>query len=346
MKSIVFTGGGTAGHVTPILAVYPHLINHFDKFYFFGSKNGIEKRMCPSSVEYMSITTAKLERSSIFKNTFLPYNFTKGYYEAKKFLKDIKPSVVFSKGGYVALPTVFAAFSLKIPVIVHECDYSLGLANKLSKRKARLVLTSFEDTAKSLSNGKCVAPPIRESVFKLNKDKALEKLGLKNNKPILLVLGGSKGSKTLNNEVIASLNRLLEKYEVLHICGDAHTNNIKKQGYKQIGFLDDISEAYSVCDLCLSRCGANTAFELLALKIPTLFIPLANSASRGDQIENANYFLKNGVCNVLQEQNLNSNMLISALDKTFKNRKTYQKNIESLKLLGGAEEIAKILKKF
>ncbi len=346
MRTIVFTGGGTAGHVTPILAIYPNLTNSFDKFYYFGSKFGIEKRLCPSSIEYMSITTAKLNRQNVFKNASLPFNFTKGYFEAKKYLKEVKPNVVFSKGGYVSLPTVFAAFSLKIPVVCHESDYTLGLSNKLSKNKSNLILTSFEDTARKLPNARVVAPPIRESVLKLNKEKAFEKFNLKNNKPILLVLGGSRGSVTLNNQVIASLSQLLDKYEVLHICGDEHLNNITKKGYHKVGFLEDISLAYSVADVCLSRAGANTAFELLALKIPTLFVPLSNKATRGDQIENANYFYKKGFCNVLDEKNLNSNMLISSLDKTIKNKKTYLKNLSSIKLLGGAKEIAEILKKY
>ena len=342
MKTLVFTGGGTLGHCLPNLAIYPH-IKGYDKFYYIGSFNGPERKAVEGIIEYMPITTVKFKRSLSPDNLLIPFKLKKGINEAKKILQDINCDLVFSKGGFVSVPVCIAAKKLGIPVICHESDLTMGLANRLTKDKCRFVLTSFPKTARQLINGIYVGNPIREEILANNSQKAYEKYNLPCQKPIVLVVGGSSGAKAINDFIFNNLDRLLQEYEILHICGSKHTNDIRKPGYIQVDFEPDMSLCYSIANLAISRCGANTAFELLARNIPTLFIPLSKKASRGDQIDNAKYFSSQSLCKMIEEENLTIDSVLDNLAELDINRKFYKEKMSALNLKDANMRIANIL---
>lgn len=344
MKKIVLTGGGTAGHCTPHLAILPHLKRKFDKIFYIGSEFGIEREIInKENIPYFFIPTTKLKRSLTPKNLLIPITLLKGIIKAKKILKELSPSVVFSKGGYVALPVVIAAHQLKIPVIAHESDLTLGLANKLSAKYSKNVLTSFKETADNVKNGKYVGPPIRSNIFNVDKNKALSLFNFKANKPILLITGGSQGAKAINDAVINNIDFLTEKFNVIHIVGKGNLYKENPSGYYQTEYMHNIENAFSVADVCISRAGSNTLFELLALKKNCLIIPLPKGNSRGDQILNADYFYKKGVINVLYQENLTANSFKKAIIDTLDKTQTLQKNLKILNVQDSSLEIARIL---
>ena len=343
-KKIVLTGGGTAGHITPHLALFPYLKKDFD-CYYIGSKNGMEKSMIEPFMPFYEITTTKLKRKLSLSNLFIPFKLLKGICEAKKLLKKIKPNIIFSKGGFVAVPVVIAAHSLKIPVITHESDYTLGLANKLIKNKCKYICTSFEITAKGLKNGIFTGSPIRKEIFCGNKSKIYEKYDFDSTKKSILFVGGSLGSQTVNNVVFQSLDILLEKYNILHIVGKGNLNNdIKKNNYVQLEFLSHIENAFDFADVVITRGGANALFELLALKKPMLIIPLGLKESRGDQILNADYFESQGFANVLKEEDLTPKSLQEKIETTFNCSNEYKKNMASSNT-NGTKKIVDLIKK-
>ena len=344
MKTLVFTGGGTLGHCLPNLALLPYLKDGFDKFYYIGSENGPEKAAVTGIMEYMHITTAKLVRGFDVKNLFIPFKLARGIRQAKEILKTVKADVVFSKGGFVSVPVCFAAAALGIPVISHESDLTLGLANRLTHKKCRFVLTSFNVTARSLVNGIYTGPPIRDEIFAFKRGQAMRKYGFSGKRPVLLVVGGSSGAKAVNDFVESNVDGILKTYDILHICGDKHINGLKKRGYVQVGFEKDMALAYSACDLAVSRCGSNTAFELFARGIPTLFIPLPKNASRGDQIENAAYFCKRGLSLTLAESQLEISEFLKRLDFLYANERGFKEKMRALDLKSANKRIADIIK--
>ncbi len=304
MKTIVLTGGGSAGHVTPHFALLDNLKNHFDNIYYIGSKNGIEKTLVKEKgIPYFSIETTKLKRKLTLENLKIPFVFIKSVSDAKELLLKLKPDVVFSKGGFVGLPVTVACKKLSIPVIIHESDKTLGLANKIASRFAKHTLTTFNDTANTVDNGVFVGAIVRDELFFCDKETAKKSYGIKSDKPVLLITGGSLGAKRINQAVISNLDKLLKKFNILHVVGKGNLSNVKKDGYYQVEFTD-MKNAYNACDICVSRAGSNTLFELLALKIPTLVIPLPKSESRGDQLDNAEYFYKKGLCMRLFQEDI------------------------------------------
>ena len=288
MYSIVLTGGGTAGHVIPSITLLPELKQKFNKIYYIGSFDGVEGDICKKNgVEFFPVTCVKFKRTFCAENLLIPPKLIKGVIEAKKLLKELKPSVVFSKGGYVAIPTVIGAKALKIPVVSHESDLTPGLANKLMQGKSVVTLTAFKDTAKLFKNGLHVGLPIRKSLDGYDKAKALKEFGFDGIKPILLVFGGSLGAQKINSALTSALNELLKDFDVLHLTGKNNLGFSAKKGYRPLPYLDDMAKAYSVANVIVSRCGANSAFEIVSLNKPCVFIPLSKKASRGDQIKNA-----------------------------------------------------------
>jgi UDP-N-acetylglucosamine--N-acetylmuramyl-(pentapeptide) pyrophosphoryl-undecaprenol N-acetylglucosamine transferase len=310
---IILTGGGSAGHTVPHLALLPLLKKHFENIYYIGS-NGIEKEIIKKqNIPFYEIKCPKLIRSFNFKNFAIPISLLNSIAKAKKILKDIKPDVVFSKGGYVALPVVYAARILKIPVIAHESDLSIGLANKLSSKFCKTVYTSFFESSKKLKNGFYSGSPIREELFSADKNTALKDYGFDNNKKVILVLGGGSGSRAINIYLRDSLDILLKEYNILHICGKSNLSNLTKKGYHEFEFINDMAAAYACSDFIISRAGSNTLFEIILLKKPSIIIPLPKDSSRGDQIENALYFESRGLCKIIMQENLNKENLISAI---------------------------------
>lgn len=345
MATIVLTGGGTAGHCIPHLAILPYLRTHFDTIIYIGSENGIEKKIISEvNIPYYSVRCAKFNRNFTVKNFNIPVKIILGIHDAGKILDKVKPDVIFSKGGYVSIPTVIAASKRKIPIITHESDYTMGLANKISSKFCKKVLTSFPETAKNIKKGEYVGPPIRQNLFSIKKNDALNSLGFSGNKPILLVTGGSQGAKIINDTLRKSLSELLPKYDIIHICGkDNIIDDIKYKGYFQTEYISKMENAFTCADICVSRAGSNTLFELMSLKIPCALIPLPLTCSRGDQVVNAAYFQKLGLATVLPQENLTSDSLIYTINATYSNRFNIKKNFDKYPIKDSSRTISQIL---
>lgn len=309
---IVLTGGGTAGHVMPNVALLPSLSKNFETIYYVGSNNGIEKKICADyGIEYYGTDTVKLRRDFSPSNLKIPFKLFSCVKKAKKLLSDLSPDVVFSKGGYVALPVCLAARSLSIPVVAHESDITLGLANKITSSFAKCVITSHRGT--KAKNAVYAGNPLREELFNADGTGVAKKYNLPCKKPLLLVIGGSNGSKALNETVYAYLDSLLERFEIIHITGKDNAD-IKKKGYFHKEYADDVFDLYAAADIILSRAGANAVKEISALGKRVLYVPLPKSASRGDQILNAREAASGGRAAVLEQENLSKAKLLSALD--------------------------------
>ncbi|MEE3419757.1 MAG: undecaprenyldiphospho-muramoylpentapeptide beta-N-acetylglucosaminyltransferase [Lachnospiraceae bacterium] len=329
MKKIVLTGGGTAGHVTPNLAMVPRLREMGYDITYIGSIGGMEEKLIEGyGMPYYAIHTGKLRRYFSMKNVSDIFNVLKGLGDAKKALKEIRPDIVFSKGGFVAVPVVRAAKSLGIPVICHESDMTPGLANKLSIPAARVVCCNFPETVKDIPNGKGVltGTPIRQELLKGSKEKGLAFTGLKGEKPILMVIGGSLGAVAVNNAVRDALPELLAHFDVIHLCGKGKVDEglLNTEGYKQYEYIsEELPDLFAAADIVISRAGANAICELLALKKPNLLIPLSAKASRGDQILNAHSFEKQGFSVVMEEEEITTLKLCQEVEKLYENRETY-----------------------
>ncbi len=345
MPTIILTGGGTAGHCTPHVALLPYLKNYFDKIYYIGSENGIEKEIISKeNIPYFSVPCEKLRRDFSIKNLIMPFKVINGTFKAGKIIDKLKPNIIFSKGGYVAVPTVIAGSRRNIPIISHESDYTLGLANKITAKMCKEVLTSFPQTALTLQNGKHVGSPIRKVVFNKNESLSLKHFGFLGKKPILLVLGGSLGSLTINKSLRLALDSILQKFDVIHVCGKNNLDNtIKKNGYYQTEYMFDIEKAFSIASVCVARAGSNSVFELMALKIPTVLIPLPKGASRGDQIFNAEHFQKLGLAYVLPQSALTPESLNFAVNSAYANRFTLAQNFSNTPIKDASEKIVEII---
>ena len=327
-KKIVFTGGGTAGHVTPNIALLPFLKKEGFDAYYIGSYNGIEKRLIEDfDIPYYGISTGKFRRYFDLKNLSDPFRVIKGYSQAVKILKELKPDIVFSKGGFVSVPVVRAAASLKIPCIIHESDMTPGLANKLCIPAATKVCCNFPETMKYVPSGKAMltGSPIRMELTTGSKLAALELCGFTANKPVVMVIGGSQGATSVNIMVREALPKLLEDFQVVHICGKDKVDNLMLNvpGYKQFEYLkSDLKDVFAMADVVVSRAGANAICELLALKKPNLLIPL-QMGSRGDQILNARSFEEQGFSMAVREDFIDCDILTDKIYELYENRQTY-----------------------
>lgn len=350
MKKIVLTGGGTAGHVTPNIALLPHLKEAGFEVSYIGSYDGIEKRLVGDfNVPYYGISTGKLRRYFDVKNFTDPFRVLKGFAEAKRTLKEIAPDVVFSKGGFVSVPVVRAAASLGIPCIIHESDMTPGLANKLCIPVASKVCCNFPETEKQLPAGKAVltGSPIREELAAGSKEAGLDICGFHTLKPVIMVIGGSLGATSINQCVRKALPVLLEKYQIVHICGKGKLDNLllNTPGYKQFEYVkEELKDFFAMSDIVISRAGANAICELLALKKPHLLIPLSAKASRGDQILNAESFQNQGFSMVLDEDDLAEDTLVKAVDELFAKRDFYRKNMEESSYKDSISKIMDLIK--
>ncbi len=350
MKKIVLTGGGTAGHVTPNIALLPHLKEAGFDVSYIGSYDGIEKRLIGDfDVPYYGIATGKFRRYFDLKNFTDPFRVIKGFSEAKKYLKAISPDVVFSKGGFVSVPVVRAAASLGIPCIIHESDMTPGLANKLCIPVAAKVCCNFPETYNLLPEGKAVltGSPIREELATGSKETGLNLCNFHNLKPVIMVIGGSLGASNINLYVRKALPALLEKYQIVHLCGKEKVDNLllNTSGYKQFEYVkEELKDLFAMADIVISRAGANAICELLALKKPNLLIPLSAKASRGDQILNANSFLSQGFSMVLDEDDLTEDVLIQAVDTLYDKRHDYKKAMEESALTDSISKIMQLIK--
>lgn len=352
MKKIVLTGGGTAGHVTPNLALLPSLRKEEFEIHYIGSYNGIERRLIEDAgVPYDGISSGKLRRYFDIKNFSDPLRVLKGYGQAKRLMKHYRPDIVFSKGGFVSVPVVLAAKHYKIPVIIHESDMTPGLANKICIPAAQKVCCNFPETLNYLPKDKAVlsGSPIRAELLTGDRLSGLQYAGLSANRPVILVIGGSLGSVTVNHAVRSLLPKLLSQFQVIHICGKGNLDEslIGTSGYVQYEYVDKpLRHLFAAADLIISRAGANSICEILALRKPNILIPLSAAASRGDQILNANSFAKQGFSTVLEEEVLTSDTLYQAVSETYKKRLSFIEAMEKSTLNNAVETIMGLIRQY
>lgn len=345
MQKIIVTGGGTAGHITPILALLPYLKREFDEIHYFGSETGMEKKLVEKYdyVIYHSVPCIKFVRGLSAKNLKIPFVLFKGVKESKKLLKAIKPDVIFSKGGYVSLPVCIAAKG--IPVILHESDCTMGLANRLVAKKSAAICTAFPDTAQKYKNAVVTGIPLRRELF-LPKAIGLE---LNPHLPTVLVMGGSLGARAINECVEKAAELILNHYNLIHITGRGNSSAISslrdKGAYFQLEYTENIQDYLNLADIVVSRGGAGTLFELMALKKPALVIPLPKGRSRGDQYANAKYFADKGCCYLLEQERLSPLTLIENLNRLYED-KTMLYRLGNKRYPDGIAEVLKIIKQF
>lgn len=347
MKTIILTGGGTAGHILGNIALLPKLETSFGKIIYIGSKNGIEKEIVAKypQIEYIGTDTVKLIRKFTFKNFKIPFILLKSIKDCQKIIKEKQPDVIFSKGGYVSIPVVMAGHKMGIPVVLHESDLSLGLANKLTKRKVKCICTTFPQTAQKLKNGVWSGSPIRQEIFNGNKD-FIKKFDAPKNLPVLLIMGGSQGSNIINNAVWNNLDFLCKNFFVVHITGRDKAKNIKHQNYAELEYTDRIQDLLVASDFAITRGGSNAIWEMLALKIPMLIIPLSKKISRGDQIENAKYFEKEGFSITLLEDELTDLSFKHKIKELLVKKDLILEKMNSVPIRNGTDVIFKAIQKY
>ena len=329
MKHIVLTGGGTAGHVTPNIALIPLLQQSGYKISYIGSKNGIEKQLIEDmKIPYYGISSGKLRRYLSAENVSDVFRVIKGVSEARKLLKELKPDIIFSKGGFVSVPVVRSAKLLHIPVIIHESDMTPGLANKLSFPAAKAICCNFPETAQYLPADKAVVTgtPIRSELMNGDAESGRKFCGFENDKPVILVIGGSLGSSILNEAIRDGLPELLKDFNIVHLCGHGKYDCAlaKTPGYVQFEYIKkELPDLFALASVVVSRAGANSISEICALAKPNLLVPLSAKASRGDQILNARSFEKQGFSMVIDEEDLTVDSLRSGVKQLYENRQSY-----------------------
>ncbi|MGI6069560.1 MAG: undecaprenyldiphospho-muramoylpentapeptide beta-N-acetylglucosaminyltransferase [Blautia sp.] len=329
MKHIVLTGGGTAGHVTPNIALIPRLRKLGYQISYIGSYDGIEKKLIEEmEIPYYGISSGKLRRYFDLKNFSDPFKVIKGYGQSKSLLKDLKPDVIFSKGGFVTVPVVIASKSLKIPAIIHESDMTPGLANRLCIPYATKICCNFPETMEHLPADKAVltGTPIRQELMAGDRESALKFCGFQDNKPVILIIGGSLGAASINVNIRKILPELLKEFQVIHLCGkdklDESLTNVP--GYVQYEYIKkELADLFALADIVVSRAGANAICEISSLHKPNLLIPLSAKASRGDQILNARSFERQGYSMVLEEEEITEKTLLNSIKELYANRQSY-----------------------
>ena len=347
MKRIILTGGGTAGHVTPNIALLPRLKELQYDIHYIGSYNGIEKELISQfGIPYHGISTGKLRRYFSVQNFTDPFRVIKGMGEARKLIKILEPDVIFSKGGFVSVPVVLAGKGQHVPVIIHESDMTPGLANKIAMRSATKICCNFPETVSKLPADKAVltGTPIRQELLQGDPEAALRFTGLKAGKPVLMIIGGSLGSVAVNTAVRNILPDLLKDFQIIHLCGKGKldTSLTDTEGYVQYVYIkDELSDLFALSDLVISRAGANAICEISALKKPNLLIPLSANASRGDQILNARSFERLGYSKVLEEEEITNEKLLQTIRDLYANREQY---IEAMGKSSQMDSIGKIVR--
>ncbi|MEA5083988.1 MAG: undecaprenyldiphospho-muramoylpentapeptide beta-N-acetylglucosaminyltransferase [Lachnospiraceae bacterium] len=352
MKTIVLTGGGTAGHVTPNLALIPVLLKEGWNIKYIGTQNGIEKELVErENIDYYAVSSGKLRRYLSKENLTDVFKVIKGVKEATALIKKIKPDVVFSKGGFVAVPVVLGAKLNGVPVIAHESDITPGLANKIAMPFAKSVCTTFPETVRYIKGEKGIntGTPIRRELFSGEREKGLAICGFSGKKPVIMMMGGSLGAVKINNCLRGALNEILKEFDLVHICGKGNVdkNLMNLQGYRQFEYVSkELPHIFALVDIVVSRAGSNSISEFLALKKPSLLIPLSAKASRGDQILNAESFEKQGFSMVLDEDKMNEKVLIQAIYSLYKNKNTYVEKMNKSGQTDGVEAVMKLIRAY
>ncbi|WP_248926602.1 undecaprenyldiphospho-muramoylpentapeptide beta-N-acetylglucosaminyltransferase [Paenibacillus hamazuiensis] len=351
MKKIVFTGGGSAGHVTPNLALMARLKQLGWEMEYIGSKDGIEKGIVDhEGIRFHHIASGKLRRYFDLKNFKDPFRVIQGVGQAYRLLRRIKPHIVFSKGGFVSVPVILAAWLNRIPVIIHESDFTPGLANKISMPFATKICVTFPETLRHIKGGKavCTGLPIRERILEGKALNGYTLCDFHRQKPVLFIMGGSLGAQAINNAVRGALDALLERYQIVHICGKGNVDKALegRRGYKQFEYVqEELPDLMAMADIVVSRAGSTSIFEFLALQKPMLLIPLTRQASRGDQILNAESFQKIGYARVLYEEKLTPETLLSELAAAYENRELTKAQMAASRHSSGTDTIVDLIEK-
>lgn len=342
MKKIILTGGGTAGHVTPNLALLPYLTPRFEVHYI-GSEGGWEKRLVAAcrDVIYHEIPCVKLVRSLTPKNLLIPFRLAKSVRAAKRLLAEIQPSVVFSKGGYVALPVCLAAKN--IPVVLHESDLTPGLANRLAAKRCARFLTAFDS---GLRNATCTGRASTARALPRRQGGGAENLRLFGTKAraardgrLVGREGDKRGGDGRARGAYGAFRRRAS-YGARQPFGDK-TKRLLRAGVRR-----QHARFFAAADVVLSRGGANTLFELVALGLPSVAVPLPKGNSRGDQVDNAAYFASRGAITVLPQEQLSPHALTAAITEAYGRRSELKAACSGLPHVDGTAEIAKILTRY
>ncbi len=349
MKRILLTGGGTAGHVTPNIALLPELKAQGYDIQYIGSYHGIEKNLITElHIPYHGISSGKLRRYFSLQNFTDPFRVLKGFSQANSLVKTLKPDVIFSKGGFVSVPVVLAGKRNHIPVVIHESDMTPGLANKIAIPSASKICCNFPETLTHLPAKKAVLSgcPIRQELMSGDSTAAKRFCGFTNDKPVIMIVGGSLGSVNINNAVRGILPELLKYFQVVHLCGKGKLDSslLNLNGYAQFEYIkEELKDLFAMSDIVISRAGANAICELIALRKPNLLIPLSANASRGDQILNARSFAKQGFSMVIEEEELTSEQLFTSIQTLYNNRAAYVTAMEQSQLKDSIHTIISLL---
>ncbi len=347
-KRIVFTGGGTAGHVTPNIALIRALLDEGWEVHYIGTRNGMERELIGElpEVTYHCISSGKLRRYFSWQNFLDPFRVLRGIGQSRMILRRVRPDVIFSKGGFVSVPVVIAAG--RIPVVAHESDYSPGLSNRIASHFTDHVCVSFEDTLKDLKkhNGTYTGTPIRSELYHGSPERARAFTGLTSGKPVLLCMGGSLGAQRLNELLREALPSLLPVFDVIHLCGHGKTDpGLDAEGYVQYEFIEkELPDLFALSDVVLSRAGANSVFELLALHKPSVLVPLTLHSTRGDQLLNAEYFKRKGFAEILDQNTATKEDLSEAVLRVYAHRETYISAMRAERQSDGTGPILQIIR--
>jgi len=349
MKRIVMTGGGTAGHVTPNIALIPRLKVLGYDIHYIGTEKGIERKLIEKEdIPYHIVKAGKLRRYFDMKNFTDTFKITQGLMQSVAIINKLKPNVIFSKGGFVSSPVVWSAWMNRTPIVIHESDMTPGLANKIALPFAKKICYTFPETEKYIAKEKSVLTgiPVRESLFAGEKIAGKKTCGFAYDKPVILIIGGSLGSQVINKTIRGALKSILNKFQVCHICGmgNIDKNYEEMKGYKQFEYVrEELPDLFAMADLIISRAGATALYEILALRKPNILIPLSKKASRGDQILNAASFKKQGLSHVIMEEELDKESILEGIDKVYGGREGYIKVMSSNRASNGIDEVIKVI---
>ena len=349
MKKIVLTGGGTLGHVTPHLSLIPHLLQAGYEIHYIGTEKGMEAEKIRSvpGVTYHAVQSGKLRRYFSWQNFIDPFKVIAGAFQSARLMGKIKPDVVFSKGGFVAVPVVFGAWLHRVPVVCHESDLTPGLANRLCAPFARKIATTFPECAQALGpKAEMTGTPLRPELFRGSRARGLSLLGFDGSRPILLMMGGSSGAQAVNKALREALPRLVKQFDVAHICGKGNLDEGLQgiPGYRQLEFLDaELPDALACADLVLSRAGSNALCEFQALCKPMLLVPYPKGASRGDQILNAQSLQKRGLARVLLQEDMTADTLVKSLEETWADREQLTAALHAAPPADGTERVLEMI---
>ncbi|WP_214628468.1 undecaprenyldiphospho-muramoylpentapeptide beta-N-acetylglucosaminyltransferase [Paenibacillus agaridevorans] len=335
MKKIMFTGGGSAGHVTANLALIPYFRQENWSIHYIGSVSGIERKLIEElpDVRYWPISTGKLRRYLDWNNVKDPFKVVGGLLQAYRIIRKEKPNVVFSKGGFVSVPVVIGAWLNRVPVLIHESDMTPGLANRIALPFASGICMTFPETTKSTTPGKSryIGPVIRDELLQGKAERGRELCGFRRDKPVLLIMGGSLGARRINEAIRKQLSPLTSRFQIVHLCGKGGVETkLESNNYRQFEYVnDELPHLLASADMVISRAGSNSIFEFLALRKPMLLIPLTKGQSRGDQILNAESFRKLGYAEVLPEEQLTPDSLLERTMDLYGNRERYKETMKA-----------------